>query len=399
MISLQGADPGRSLLADTRVPFIAEVSDAVEPFLARCARLSDNHTLPFHSTVWLRAWYATFGSSEGRHPLLLAVRHRHSGADAVLLPLVAWRRAGLKVVAFADAGVVDYVAPLLAPQWFGDLSPQAAAPALWRAIRGALRGHDVFQVHKLLEHLLEEAGGAPNPLAAVLRPQPCEMFGNQFSVVGDWDAWRHSLDKRTRKEIERCWRVFQRSPLARFEHATEPARALALFEVLERQQGARMQALQADYALDSPVSKAFHRLLIKDGVASGQVVVTALLDGDEVVSALFGLANGQRYMGLRQSLGGEAWKHCSPARLLDEQTSRHWHQQGRRYFDFGIGDYHHKQTLQMTAIALLDARVALSWRGLPRVWGWRLRQWLKRQAWLLPLRQGLARHAGRQAAR
>ena len=385
MTSLLATEGSRRWPAESCTPFIAEAGAEVEPFLARCARLLDDRSLPFHTVTWLRAWYATFGGSDGCHPLLVAVRHRDSGADAVLLPLVARRRAGVRVVEFADGGVVDYVAPILAPQWHGALSARAAAPALWRAVRTALRGHDVLHVHKLLACMLEEAGGEPNPLAAAWPVEPCEMFGNQFRVEGDWAHWRLSLDKRTRKEIERCWRVFQRSPAARFERATDPARALQLFEALERQQTQRMQILQPDYALDAPACRAFYRRLIRDGVGSGQVVVTALMDGEQVVSALFGLANGQRYIGLRQSIGGDAWRNCSPARLLDEQTSRHLHEQGRRFFDFGIGDYHHKQALQMTAIPLLDACVPLSWRGVPVAMAWRLRRGIKQQGWLVSL--------------
>jgi len=397
--SLLGAEPhaGDSV---PELPFIAEQVDAVEPFLARCARLSDAATLPFHSANWLRAWYATFGRAEGHAPVLVAVRHRAGAADsadAVLLPLVAHREHGISVVEFADGGVVDYVAPLLAQHWQGQLPAQQAAKALWLAVQAALReqGHDLLRVHKMLVHMLEEQGSQPNPLALALRTSPCEMFGNQFSVSQgtDWEAWRRSLDKRVRKEIERCWRVFQRSPEARFEHVTDPAAALALFEALEQQQSQRMQALQPHYLLDAPECRAFYRQAIAGGVASGEVVLTALRDGDHVVSALFGLANGHRYIGLRQSLGGEAWKTCSPARLLDEQTARALHGQGRRHFDFGIGDYHHKQALQMTSIPLVDACQALSPRGLPAVLAWRARRKLKQQAWLVAAKRRLAGEA------
>ena len=391
--------PGASLASP---PYVADVGTDVEPFLARCGRMADAATLPFHTANWLRAWYATFGQADGRTPVLVSVRH-HSGsgsqgaegADAMLLPLVAHREHGISVLEFADGGVVDYVAPLLAPHWHGGLPEQAAASALWRAVRGALRahgGHDLLRVHKMLGQMLEEQGGRRNPLALVLRTGPCEMFGNQFSVPQgtDWETWRRSLDKRVRKEIERCWRVFQRSPEARFERVTEPHAALALFEALEQQQSQRMQTLQSNYRLDAPECRAFYRRAIEGGVASGEVVLTALRDGDHVVSALFGLANGHRYVGLRQSLDSDAWKACSPARLLDEQTARHLHDEGRQHFDFGIGDYHHKQALQMTSIPLLDACEALSPRGMPAALAWRARRKLKQQAWLVAAKRRLA---------
>ena len=377
-------------------PFVAEASTDVELFLARCARLVDDATLPFHTPNWLRAWYATFGQAEGRTPVLVAVQRRGSTADVALLPLVARREHGISVVEFADGGVVDYIALMLAPHWHGGLPLQQAAQALWQALRGALQGHDLLRVHKMLARSLEEQGGQANPLALALRTQPCEMFGNQFSVPrgSDWEAWRRSLDKRVRKEIERCWRVFQRSPDARFERVTDPAQALALFEMLEQQQSRRMRSLQPHYLLDAPECRAFYRQAIAGGVASGEVVLTALRDGDQVVSALFGLANGHRYIGLRQSLGGDAWKACSPARLLDEQTARDMHAQGRQHFDFGIGDYHHKQALQMSGIPLLDACQALSPRGVPVALAWRARRTLKRQTWLVAAKRRLGGNTG-----
>jgi len=407
MSILSPAAERRSFLRAARsTQFSAEIGTELDQFIACCAALHDDRSLPFHSPAWLRAWYTTFGRSPGSKPLWLIVRLRASGQVAALLPLVSRRRGGLRVVEFADAGVVDYNAPILAPDWHGQLPEKQAAQALWAAVREALAGHDLFFAHKLLPSALLEAGDRPNPLALVLEQRPCEMFGNVFDVApeSEWETWRRSLEKRTRKEIERCWRVFQRSPVARFEHQQDPQQALALFEVLEQQQSQRMKALQTPYKLDAPECKAFYRQLILDSLScpnpGSQVVMTALIDGDEVVSALFGLVNGHRYMGLRQSIGGEAWKACSPARLLDEQTARHFHGQGRQHFDFGIGDYHHKHALNMRTIALVDACEALSPRGLPALWGWRLRRRLKSHPRVVALwrRMGGLRHSQRPAA-
>jgi CelD/BcsL family acetyltransferase involved in cellulose biosynthesis len=213
------------------------------------------------------------------------------------------------------------------------------------------------------------------------------MFGNQFHAGADWEAWRHSLDKRVRKEFERSWRVFTRSETARFERVTDPVAALALFETLERQQTQRMDTLAYRYVLDEPVFRAFYRQALTGGLLDGSVVLTALRDGDEVVAAQFGVANQERYVALRLSTGGDEWKACSPGRLLCERTAQHLHGQGWRWFDFGIGDYRHKRTFGVSRIALLDGCEALSWRGMPMVWAWRLRRALKRQPWLVGLRR------------
>ncbi len=356
----------------------AAALNSLDEFLQRASALQGPGCLPFHGSAWLRAWFETLGSSEGRQPLWLAVQ-RQAGdrwVDAMLLPLVQQRRHGLREISFADAGVVDYVAPLTAGDWHGGSHEAPAAHALWAALAEALGGHDVWRVEKMLPAALAEAGGITNPLALAWRTLNGEMFGNQFSVTGSWEDWRRGLDKRVRKEIERCWRVFERSPVARFEHVTDLEQALALFETLEQQQSARMHDVP-HYRLDRDPYRAFYRRLLATGLADGSVVLTALRDGDDVVSALLGVASGSRYIALRQSLGGDAWKSCSPGRLLDEGTARHMHGQGLDTFDFGVGDYFHKTTLGMTPIPLRDTCVALSWRGVPAVLAWRLRRRVK----------------------
>ena len=370
--------------------YIVDRIESVDAFLLRWAALLDAHASPFHAVSWLRAWYAALGSDDGRQPVLLGVRRRDTGADVMLLPLTCQRRGLLSIVEFADCGIVDYISPLLAPDWAGCTAGESepltdAARRLWQAVRQALRDHDVLLIHKMLGELLEESPQRLNPLMLVLKTQPCEMFGNQFHVAGDWDAWRYSLDKRVRKEMERCWRVFTRSDEARFERLTDLAAAQQVFAELEQQQSKRMHQAGVRYVLDEPVFRDFYRQVLNDGLAAGSVVLMALRDGEHIVAALFGVANKDRFIALRLSIGGDEWKNCSPGRLLCERTARHLHEQGLRWFDFGIGDYFHKETFQVTHIPLHDACAALSWRGVPLTWWWRLRRVLKRQGWLVAL--------------
>jgi CelD/BcsL family acetyltransferase involved in cellulose biosynthesis len=377
--------------------YLVDVSDTIEPFLARCAAVSDRSASPFHAANWLRHWYATLGRAAGRRPVLVGVRSRRSGADVMLLPLVARRTAGVSVVEFCDASVVDYQLPILSPQWAG--TPDDAR-RLWRAVRAALAGHAVLRIEKMLAHRLDEAGAAPNPLMQVLRTADCEMHGNQIHVPGTWDEWRCALPQRVRSGFGRIWRVFTRSPHARFDRVTDPAQALAVFAELEAQQALRMRGVGAGYVLDQTVYREFYLGLLRTGLADGSVVLTALRDGDQLVACQYGIANGQRYVALRMSTtGGEGWAHCSPGKLLLERTAAHLHAQGLRWFDFGIGLYAHKTVFGVTPIPLFDAIEALSWRGWPMVWSWRARRALKRQAWVVRLVRAVRRLRARGKAR
>ncbi len=359
----------------------ADLSEDVDAFLGRCAGLIETHASPFHSLAWLRAWYDTLGRSDGRRPVLVGVRRRDTGRDVALLPLCSQRVWGLRLVEFADATVVDYNLPIVSADWAPGAddpspSPQCRAHAgeLWQAVRRALEPrHDAVRLQKMPGRSLDDARPLANPLVLGMPVLDSPMFGNQVDVAGDWDAWRHSLNKRVRKEFERSWRVFTRSPDARFERITDPTQALKVFDELEALQSRRMQHLGDGYRLDRPGYRGFYRRVLTEGLADGSVVLTALRDGDRLAAAQLGVSNGQRYVALRLATGGEEWKHCSPGRLSCERTGHHLHAQGLRWMDFGIGDYFHKDIFQGTHIPLHDACESLSWRGVPwvRAWHWR----------------------------
>lgn len=370
--------------------YAVDVSDAIEPFLARWSAMQSVGASPFQSPTWLRAWYATLGSEPGCKPVLVGVRRADApGRDVMLLALSSRRHAGVSVVEFADAGVVDYNLPRLAADWAGDNPSEGdAARRLWRALRGALSAHDVLRIDKMLGAALAEAVPVRNPLRLALRTRPCAMFGNQFRPGAEWDAWRYSLDKRVRKELERSWRVFTRSAAAGYVRVTDGRQARRVLESLERLQTLRIEGLGYPYRLDEPAYRALYRRALEGGLADGSVVLTALIDGDDVVAALFGVANAHRFIALRLATAGEAWKQCSPGRLLLERTAHDLHASGFEWFDFGIGDYAYKEVFKVSRIELFDACVALSWRGLPMAWGAALRAALKRQAWLVQIVRG-----------
>ena len=381
----------RSTAAEPGLPWRVQRIASLNDFLARWQQLATPAPTPFHSAAWLRHWYATLGRQPGLEPLLLCARREGDSADAMLMPLVRRRQGRLAIVEPPDHGVSDYNGPLLNPSLtFDERFDASCAAPLWQALKQALAGNDLLRIDKLLTHV----GGQPNPLALALPCQPCNMFGNHFSIAGTYDEWRHSLAKDVRKEFERTWRVFSRIEGARFVHATEPAQALALYRQLEAMQHARMAGTPGYRLDDAAHSQLYAGLLqdgLHDGLQSGQVVLTALMQGDQAIAALYGLLEGGTYTMLRVSFAGDAWKHCAPGKLILERTIAHLHEQGCRQFDFAIGDYAHKRIFKTTPRPLLDACVALSWRGLPAVAAWRARHLLRRHSALVALARRLRR--------
>ena len=131
--------------------------------------------------------------------------------------------------------------------------------------------------------------GRPNPLALLDAAGPCSLNGNLVTTGEDYDAWRYTLEKTVRKELERSWRVFTRDPAASFAIVTDTDEALRILSTTEVQQGTRMQSLGLNFILNDETCAAFYRNLVRDGVGSGYALVSALTVGDEVVATLLGI--------------------------------------------------------------------------------------------------------------
>src|SRR5262249_3533861 len=141
--------------------------------------------------------------------------------------------------------------------------------------------------------------GRPNPLALLGAGGPCLLNGNVVTTGEDYDAWRYTLEKTVRKELERSWRVFTRDPAAAFAIVTDANEALRVLSITEVQQGTRMQSLGRNYALNDETCAAFYRNLVRDGVGNGYALVSALKAGEEVVATLLGIRTGSRYVMIR----------------------------------------------------------------------------------------------------
>jgi CelD/BcsL family acetyltransferase involved in cellulose biosynthesis len=241
---------------------------------------------------------------------------------------------------------------------------------LWRSLLSALRRMpeqaDLVRLRKVPVAL---DGGRLNPIAMLDGAGPCSLNGNLVTTGEDYDAWRYTLEKTVRKELERSWRVFTRDPAASFAFVTDSGEALRILATTEVQQGTRMQSLGMNYVLNDATCAAFYRNLVRDGVGHGYAIVSTLKVGDEIVATLLGIRTGARYVMIRISNAGEKYANCSPGRLIIERTMAALHQQDVREFDFSVGNYDYKRRFGVKRLPLVDLSAALSWRG----WPWALR--------------------------
>jgi CelD/BcsL family acetyltransferase involved in cellulose biosynthesis len=329
---------------------------------------------PFQHWQWLEAWYGAFATVDNVEPLIAIISNAATGEQAVLLPLIRRMHKGIRIVEPADLDLTDYNAPLLGPAAPRDAK---AARAMWKDLRKALRrlpgGADLIRLRKMPA----ETDGRPNPLALLDAAGPCALNGNLVATGDDFDAWRYTLERTVRKELERSWRVFTRDSAAAFRIVTDKDEALRLLATMESQQGERMQQLGLNFVLNDETYAAFYRNLVDANVGNGYAVLSALTVGDEVVATLLGIRQGARYVMVRISNAGEKWSNCSPGRLVIERTMAALHRDGIRQFDFSIGNYAYKRRFGVARIALLDFTAALSRRGQLYALRDRAARWLR----------------------
>src|SRR5229473_5121391 len=196
----------------------------VDDWTQAAARWNEIHPpTPFQGPQWIDAWYRAFAGVDHVEPLIAIIADAATGEQVALLPLIRRLHKGIRIVEFADLDLTDYNAPMLT----------AAAPrdakggrALWRDLKAALRrmpgGADLIRLQKMPADL----DGKPNPLALLDGAGPCSLNGNVVTTGDDFDAYRYSLDRTVRKELERSWRVFMRYPAATFKIVADRNEAL-----------------------------------------------------------------------------------------------------------------------------------------------------------------------------
>ena len=350
------ADAGRldargvSRAAGFRVEFACDWKQAA-------ARWSDfSPSTLFQNRQWLDAWYAAFAGADHVEPLIAIISDAVTSERIALLPLIRRTQNGTRIVEFADLDLTDYNAPVL-----GAAAPRDAKTsprALWRDLLAALRrmpgGADLIRLRKMPVDL----DGRPNPLALLDGASRCAFNGNIVTTGDDFDAYRYSLKRTVRKQLERSWRVFTRDPAAAFQIVANPGDAPRILSAMEVQQGARMQHLGLNFVLNGETCATFYRNLVGENLESGYAVLSALTVGEEVVASLLGIRSGSRYVMIRISNAGDKWSNCSPGRLIIERTMAALHKDGVRQFDFSIGNYAYKRRFGVAPLALVDITAA-----------------------------------------
>lgn len=350
----EGATPDPA--AATGATYIAERLASTDDLLTLADGLgSEGSALPFQQRAWLGPWYAHMGRVGGAVPCPIAVRDA-AGRIAVLLPLVIRSTGSRRSLEPADGGLSDYNAPILGPA-----APTRAADArkLWAAVARLRLPADVARFDRLPTTI----HGRPNPLALLPGVTPSPLFGSLIELGSDFEAFLRARGKHFRKEVNRSFRVLEREGAWTFLAPDDPMEARRLLDVLDAQQAQRMEGTDKTYILGEAPVVAHYRDALAQGLAAGTARIFALAVGDQIIAAVFGLIDRDRFLLLRIANAGEAWKHCSPGRLIVAEVIRWMMARGFTALDMTIGDYPFKRQFDPVAMPLVDLTLPLGWRG------------------------------------
>jgi CelD/BcsL family acetyltransferase involved in cellulose biosynthesis len=314
---------------------------------------------PFQTRAWLQPWYSIAGPHFGATPIIVTVRDRSSRAPLMMLPLCARRDGGLRTVEFADCGLSDYNAPLLAKHFAPD---ECENESLWRGIRAAIAHGDVMRFDKQPANIL----GHPNPLINLrgVKPMSLSSWGVHLpSKRSEFDQRIHGSTFGS--QLTRKRRRIEGRGAVRFVHATSEAEGWRIFTALAEMRDRRFEELGRNNVLAEPSLKAFYGAVIFGNWAKNFATLSALEVEGEIIAALFALRHANNYLLLMPASKCGAWKSSSPGSLAIDYMASHLIDAGVSYFDLTIGNESYKRDFGATESALYSGVHPLSFAGWP----------------------------------
>jgi CelD/BcsL family acetyltransferase involved in cellulose biosynthesis len=175
-----------------------------------------------------------------------------------------------------------------------------------------------------------------------------------------------SLDKKYRKDLERCHRLWEAEGNPRFYRAKTDDEIAHVFATMEEQQAVWHAARGITDTLSEPAIRAFYERLAFDGADAGLTDLFALEAGGQIIAILFGLLHDGSFTLLQISTAGEQWSHLSPGRLVILETVKHLVAQGVHRFDMGVHSNPLKHGFGTDEVALYDLVSAQDVAALPK---------------------------------
>ncbi|MCK1736815.1 GNAT family N-acetyltransferase [Bradyrhizobium sp. 138] len=323
----------------------------------------------FQHPIWLHCLYTRLAPAARAAALVVVVRHRATGALAMVLPLLRIRRGPVRTVEFADLRVSDYLAPVCSPELFSQLLEDAAACA---EIRRLVRPFDLLRMTKLPDGRLP----IENLLAASRR---VAMDTNAYAtvLVAPFEQWRASaIDRSYQKELAKKYRQLQKKGALSFSCCNDSVSVLEALEVMKKFRGPRFQAQGDGDLLQRPEYFDFYSDVALRGLGAFVRLYTMTMDG-EVIAAVLGLCHRDSFLIIMSAFDIAGYKSQSLGALMFEQVARECIACGDQMLDFTIGDEPYKKLFGAQPSPMWAVTKAGSTAGTVALFALKQAPWLK----------------------
>lgn len=336
--------------------YTAKVTDSFEDYegLAMVA-LSRGLASPFQSAHWIRAWRDLVLDPDVERAFIVRVEDAE-GLPVLVMPMVMSRAYGLSIVKGMDAGLSDYVAPLL----MRDHIAPAQQAAIRTAFYAALPKADIVQLQKMPPHVGERT--VPNPLANDPDAVAMGYSSHAIAIEGNWNSFfstRVSASSRATRR-RKAKKLAQKGEVgfAVLEDVHARREALA-FAIEERSKRAKSRNWDLN-VLENINAVRFFERLVSDPTLIDRIHVAVLRVAGEPIAVHIGLVEGRCLFWYLPTFRGEGWAPFSPGQMLLDHELQWAFANGLQAVDLTIGDERYKQEWSPTTSPLLELRKSLS---------------------------------------
>jgi len=364
-VAAQRADARLSLWSAPR--YIAEVFDGADEALAALDAVQGGLvSTGFQTLDWLTVFYEEMAAAQRAMPRLVVVTDRGSGEVALILPLLIQKKRRQTVARFANLGVGGYGGPILGP---ARPEGRRSIRRVWRSALRAMPDVDLIR----LQRMPAKIGGRCNPLLSLRGVSNARRSAGLLTIPESVDAYLIGLGKKYRKDVERCFRLWEKQGAPRFYRAETPEAAAHIHTVLEELLSPRHGTMGGKRTFDDAAYRAFSERLAIDGSEAGLASLFALEAGGEIVATLFGIVHEDTFTTLHLGTS-EEWSHLSPGRLAMIEAMKYFVARDVRRFDLGLGDHPFKHGFGVEPVPLCDLIVACDLASIPHAMYHRLKR-------------------------
>lgn len=315
---------------------------------------------------YVASLYDAASSTGAAEPLVVVVSQKNGGI-AWILPLCMHRRGKLRIISFADLGLADYAAPLIAPNAPSD---RDSVMAMLKTAFAALPPCDIINFQKLTG----DVQGIQNPLLFL---QGLEQFPVKCHGIRITEPWptlaRKIMQPNLYRTIKRERKRLEKAGIIEIGHYDTPETIEPELKTLFTMRQERFKS--KGLGTIPPVWESFYRTMTVRKDRRLYTSITTITVSGKPIAMCLGLTQGKTYYALVPTFKMGEWERYRPGmQLFDFMLTKFAERAGNDgYFDFTTGDEVYKGRMGADTRVLYDWMAPRSLKGVSYYLAWRIK--------------------------